>query len=100
MKEKREVVMVMFRSNPQLGDYCCIRKAEIVKVNKKSMTVSDGITTRKFTFFGTEVTPTNSVYGSTCYRVYCDELVKEKFDGEKFDGYRISQGKEILTGKI
>lgn len=86
----------MYRSNPQLGRYCCIKKANIVKVNKKSYTVSDGYTNRLFTFCGDEVKHTESVYGYTYYRIWAQELVPDLFDGEKFDGYRVSSGIKLL----
>lgn len=95
-KEQNQVVLAMFRYNPQLGNYCTLKIANVIRVAKKSMLVSDGYTERRFTLCGNEVKPTSSVYGSAYYRVFAFELAKELFDGEKFDGYRISSGKNIL----
>lgn len=95
-KTKNQVIIVMYRYNPQLGSYCTLRLAEVVKVNKKTFVANDGITERKFNFCGNEVNPKSAIYGRAFYCAYSIELAKEKFDGEKFDGYRVTSGKKVF----
>lgn len=87
----------MFRYNPQLGNYCTIKVCDIVKVTKATVQVDYYGSIKSFTPCGNEKKPTSSVYGSSYYQLYAFEAAKEVFDGEKFNGYRISRGKEILA---
>lgn len=97
-KQDTQVILAMFRYNPQLGSYCTLKLANVVKAYKKTMLVSDGYYERKFDFFGNEVKPTSAVYGSAHYRVFALELAKELYDASKgtFDGYRISRGQNVV----
>lgn len=93
---KEQVVLVMYRYNPQLGNYCTLKMVDIIKVTKTSIKVDYYGSAKAFDFFGREKKPAKCVYGDACYRIYMPEVAKNMFDGEKFDGYRISSGKEVL----
>lgn len=94
--EKKQVVLAMFRYNPQLGQYCTVKVTDIVKTTKTSIQVDYYGSRKVFDYFGNEKKPVKSVYGSSIYRIFAFEAAKELFDGEKFNGYRISRGKEVL----
>jgi len=94
---EKKVVIVMFRHNPQLGNYCTLTEGEVVKSTKTTVTVTNGFGERSFDMDGKELKPVKSVYGSSYYQIFSFEKAKELFDGEKFNGYRISHGKEMLT---
>ncbi len=94
---KKQVILVMFRYNPQLGDYCTLEERDVVKTTKTCITVDCGCGfTKSFDVFGNEKKRSKDVYGSSLYRIYDLEAAKVLFDGEKFNGYRISRGKEIF----
>ena len=96
-KETKQVVLVKFRCNPQIGDYCTIRIADVVRTTATTIQVENYGSRISFDLSGCEKKPSRSVYGSSEYRIYDFEAAKELFDGEKFKGYRISQGKEVFT---
>lgn len=95
-KEKKQVVLAMFRYNPQLGQYCTVKVTDIVKTTKTSVQVDYYGTRKSFDFFANEKKAGKVVYGTAIYRIFTFEAAKELFDGEKFNGYRISQGKEVF----
>lgn len=94
--KNNQVIVAMYRYNPQLGNYCTLSLADVVRVNKKTFVVNNGFYDRKFDFFGCEVNAKDAIYGRAFYRAYTIERAKELFDGEKFDGYRIS-GNNVLS---
>ncbi len=93
---KKQVILVMYRSNPQLGDYCTLRVTDIVRTSKKTIVVDYYGSEKKFDEFGNEKKPTRAVYGSSMYRIFAFDAAKVLFDGEKFDGFRISEGKSVF----
>lgn len=94
---KKQVVLAMFRYNPQLDDYCTLKMADVVRKTNTCITVDCGYGIKKsFDVFGNEKKPKEAAYGSSIYRIYDLEASKELFDGERFNGCRISTGKEIL----
>jgi len=95
-KETKQVIMAMFRHNPQLGNYCTIKVVDVVKVTKASVFVDYYGSRKKFDFSGNEKEEQECVYGSAYYKIYAYDAAKELFDGEKFAGYRISRGKEVF----
>ena len=99
-KETKKVLVVMERYNPQLGCYCTIKECEVKRVYKNTVTVYDGSMERKFDINGYEKKPCQSIYGTSTYHAYTIEKAKELFDGEKFDGYRISQGIALLKATV
>lgn len=94
--EKRQVVLAMFRCNPQIGNYCTIRIADVVKTTKTSIQIDFYGTCKSFDAFGNEKRKSKVSYGDALYRIFGKEAAKLLFDGEKFNGYRISEGKKIL----
>lgn len=94
--KKEQVVLVMYRYNPQLGNYCTLRISDVIKVTKTSIKVDYYGTEKVFNFCGMEKKPAKCVYGSAFYRIYTLDRAKDLFDGEKFDGYKISTGKNIF----
>ena len=96
-KEKKQVVLVMFRYNPQLGVYCTVRLADVVKTTKSSVFVDFYGSSKCFDQSGRERNPRASLYGSSSYHIYTKEEAKELFDGETFNGYRISTGLELFN---
>ena len=95
-QEIKQVILAMFRHNPQLGAYCTIQVVDVVKVTNASVMVDYYGSRKSFDFFGNEKKPTEAVYGTAIYKIFVFEAAKELFDGEKFNGYRISSGKEVF----
>lgn len=94
---KKQVVLAMYRSNPQLGDYCTLEITDIVRATKTALSIDWYGTTKSFDVFGKEKKPNKAVYGEVMYRIFSFDAAKEKHDGEKFDGFRISRGKEVFN---
>ena len=95
--ENKQVVLAMFRHNPQLGNYCTLKVVDVVKITKASVFIDYFGSRKRFDFFGNDKDRSKAVYGSTLYRIYAFEAAKLFFDGDKFDGYRISHGKDVLA---
>lgn len=95
-KEVKQVVLAKFRYNPQLGSYCTIQIVDIVKTTKTAIQVNVYGSRKSFDVYGNEKKPSRCVYGDSSYRIYDFEAAKQQYDGEKFNGYRISQGREVL----
>ena len=86
----------MYRYNSQLGNYCTISKVDVVKATKATTTVDYYGGTKSFDSLGNERKPKSSIYGTSTYNIYSEERARKLFDGEKFNQYRISSGKELL----
>lgn len=99
-KDTKKVLVVMTRYNPQLGAYCEIRHADVKSIRKNTVIVSiDGGSSYhiKYDLKGYDKNPREALYGSSDYHCYTIDEAKAKFDGEKFNGIRISYGKEVIA---
>lgn len=90
-KKNNEVIIVMFRDNPQLGSYLTFTKDHVEKVNKCSFNTADG---RKFNMDGGEVKPKSAIYGSAYYNAFsieeCKSIIKNIKECGTYKGYRYS----------
>lgn len=94
-KKGDKALRVMFRYNPQLGEYASLSVSEVIKLTSGSAIINAyGASEEKYDFYGDRRDNTRSLYGSSTYKLYpkdvAIDMLKEFANEGKFNGFRVS----------